>query len=233
MEDTTLDDLQYNNLHLRQNRKGYRSSEDSLLLLYTLSKKLGCNFSGNAFEFGTGSGIISILLAAKIPEITITAIEIQDSLFNLAKENVMHSGMDKKIILIRMDGREVQNEIKKETFHCAYSNPPFFQKGYGKISPNQEKQYAKHEELCTMNDVLMVFSHILKKGGRGFIIYPTHRLSECVEKIDNIPNLFLHEINFFYNLKKQTGSWKASQNERNYKTLEKESKLFVAEMRKK
>ncbi|MDP8241852.1 MAG: methyltransferase, partial [Candidatus Celaenobacter antarcticus] len=108
MPETTLDDLQYEDLRLRQNKRGYRSTEDSLILLYTIIKRVGFDYKGNAFEFGTGSGIISLLLAAKLKNITITTIEIQESLFRLAKENIIHAGLKERIALIKIDGRKIK-----------------------------------------------------------------------------------------------------------------------------
>ena len=233
MNEKTRDELQYKNLFLTQNRYGYRSTEDSLILLYVLTKKLGFDFSGKAFEFGTGSGIISLLLATKIPQIKITAIEVQESLFNLAKENFLHGGIQERIVLIKMDGREIANRLKSGMFDCAFSNPPFFKKGEGKRSPSEERQKARHEELCTMKDILASFTYLLKNGGRGFLIYPLTRLDEFVKRTQQSTHILLKEIFFYAHLKKYIGTWKASQKETDLYKWKKDSKLFVAEMIKK
>ncbi len=232
MSETSKEDLQYKNLHLLQNKQGYRSSEDSLILLYTLTRKLGFDFRGNAFEFGTGSGIITLLLATKIAKISVTAIEVQESLFQLAKENFINAGIQNRVILIKMDGRDVPEHIRPQTFDCAFSNPPFYKKGSGKKSPSTEKQNARHEELCTMNDVIKAFSHVLKTNGRGFLIYPTTRLSELLKNVSESKTLSIKKFSFYTNLKNPVGIWKASQKKRDMHKLNKESKLFVAELKK-
>lgn len=230
MPETTLDDLQYKGLHLRQNKRGYRSTEDSLILLYTIIKRLGFDFKGNAFEFGTGSGIISLLLAAKLKNITITAIEIQDSLFRLAKENILHAGLEKRIVLIKADGRKNEEYFNPCKFDCAFSNPPFFRKGSGKPSPDTEKLHARHEILCTMDDVLISFGYLLKPKGVGFLVYPVRRFDECREKINSLPHLHILNIWFFQDLKNPTGLWKPSQRETDISKYVQNSSLFVMEI---
>jgi len=232
MPETTLDDLQYEDQHLRQNKRGYRSTEDSLILLYTIIKKLGFDYKGNAFEFGTGSGIISLLLAAKLKKITITAIEIQESLFKLAKENIIHAGLEERIVLVKADGRKINNYFNPQKFDCAFSNPPFFPRGTGKASPSKEKLYARHEMLCTMEDVLSSFAFILKFNGLGFLIYPVERLEEFLEKMRLQKYMRLSRIQFFKDIKNSVGTWKSSQNESDLSKWMQKSKLFVAEIRK-
>lgn len=232
MPETTLDDLQYNDLHLRQNKRGYRSTEDSLILLYSIIKRLGFDYKGNAFEFGTGSGIISILLAAKLKNITITAIEIQESLFELAKENILHAGLEEKIILINADGRKTKEYFNPQKFDCAFANPPFFPKDSGKPSPSKEKLYARHELLCTMDDVLNSFEYVLKDRGVGFLVYPVERGDEFLEKMRFLKRMKVSRIQFFKDIKHPSGTWKPSQNKSDITKWVQNSKLFVAEIKK-
>jgi len=232
MPETTLDDLQYDDLHLRQNKRGYRSTEDSLIILYTIIKRLGFDYIGNVFEFGTGSGIISLLLAAKLKNITITAIEIQESLFELAKENIIHAGLEERIVLVKADGRNIKEDFNPQKFDCAFSNPPFFPKDSGKHSPSKEKLHARHEMLCTMDDVLRAFEYLLKAQGIGFLIYPVARLEEFLEKMRLLSLMKLSRIQFFKDIKNLIGTWKSSQDESELSKWAQKSKLFVAEIKK-
>lgn len=232
MPETTLDDLQHKDLHLRQNKRGYRSTEDSLILLYAIIKGLGFDYSGNAFEFGTGSGIISLLLASKLKNITITAIEIQESLFGLAKENILRAGLEERIILIKADGRKIKEYFNPQKYNCAFANPPFFTKNSGKPSSSKEKLQARHELLCTMDDVLNSFEYVLKTEGVGFLIYPAERLDEFREKIRSLKRMKLSRIQFFKDIKHPGGTWKPSQNESDLSKRVQKSKLFVAEIKK-
>lgn len=230
----TLDNLQYKNLKLLQNKKGYRSSEDSLILLNIILENIGISFSGTAFEFGTGSCIIAILLAAKVPQISITAIEVQPSLFELAQKNVAKNHLDEKINLIMMDGKKVKTKMPSQQFDIAFSNPPFYPVGRGRLSPDEEKRNARHEILCTMDDVIIAFEHLLKESGLGFIIYPTFRWREFDDKVKSISkNFFLQKYYFFKGINKRfSESMFSSCSSANYKKIIGKSNLFVAKIRR-
>ncbi|MEA2104046.1 MAG: methyltransferase [Candidatus Cloacimonadota bacterium] len=186
----TYDDLLYNDLKIFQHKNGYRSSEDSLILQDCILNYTSKNFLGNAFEFGTGCGIISILLAAKRENISLTSIEVQSSLYELAEKNVKYCELSPKITLIHMDGRNVAKKFSPGTFEIAFSNPPFFEPNEGRLSPIRERQIAKHEILCSLVDILDIFSYLLKLDGMGFVIYPKTRClqfdSELYKRRDNL-----------------------------------------------
>lgn len=230
----TLDALQYKNLKLLQNKKGYRSSEDSLILLNIIIENIGISFSGTAFEFGTGSGIIAILLAAKLPQISITAIEVQPSLFELTQKNIVSNHLNNRISLIEMNGKEVKSKMPSQQFDIAFSNPPFYPVGRGRLSPNEEKRNARHEILCTMDDVIIAFEHLLKKNGLAFIIYPTFRWREFDDKIrSNSKNFLLQKYYFFKGINKRfSESMFSSGSSADYEKILEKSNLFVAKIKR-
>ena len=158
-------------------------------------------------ELGTGSGVISLLLSIKSFK-KITALEIQESLVDLAKRNVQLNSLEKKITILHQDF-STYNPDKK--FDVIFSNPPYEKKGTGVLSPSSEKAVAKHEIYCDLDTIFQTTSRLLKKNGRAYFIYPTKRekdfkqsLSETPLKIKKIryicprensePNLFLIEI---------------------------------------
>lgn len=234
MNSYSCDALQYKNLKLLQNKKGYRSSEDSLILLNIIIENIGISFSGTAFEFGTGSGIMAILLAAKLPQISITAIEVQPSLFELAQRNILSNHLNNRISLIEMNGKEVKSKMPFKKFDIAFSNPPFYPVGRGRLSPNEEKRNARHEILCTMDDVIEAFDFLLKESGLGFIIYPTFRWREFDDKIrSNSKNFLLQKYYFFKGINKRfSESMFSSCSSANYKKIIEKSNLFVAKIKR-
>ncbi len=231
----SCDDLQYKNLTLLQNKKGYRSSEDSLILLNIIIKSIGRDFSGNAFELGTGSGIISILLAAKVPQISITAIEVQPSLFELAQKNIVSNHLNNRISLIELNVKEVKRKMPSQQFDIVFSNPPFYPISRGRLSPDEEKRNARHEILCTMDDVITAFEYLLKLNGLAFIIYPTFRWKEFNDKIRcNPPKFILQKYYFFRNINNRLSDniFNNCSSTADYEKILTSSKLFVAKMKR-
>ncbi|MBS3741255.1 MAG: methyltransferase [Candidatus Cloacimonetes bacterium] len=203
MQNCTLDDLKYKGLNFYQPKNGYRSSEDSLILQNCILEKMKTDFSGNAFEFGTGCGLVSLLLALKVAEINITAIDIQKSLITLAKKNVKMCNLENKINLRHLDIKDVQQEMKRGHYDICFANPPFYKKSSGKLSPNRQKQIARHEILCSMNDILASFNYLLRKGKTAFIVYPLTRLAELKQNIFESKQYKIENLRFFKGIKQE------------------------------
>lgn len=199
MNNYSRDDLQYEGFYYYQPQNGYRSSEDALILQNCILEKIGYKFEGEAVELGTGSGLISILLALKIKQIKINAIEIQKSLFKLARKNIIHCELGNKIKIIQADLRNIQNELESNRYDLCFANPPFFKRKEGKLNPNRQKQVARHEILCDMGDILSAFSYLLKTNKSGFLIYPLSRLSEFKNLLKSFKHLNLKDLRYFKN----------------------------------
>ncbi len=79
-------------------------------------------------EIGVGSGIISIMLAKLIKDISIIAVDINDDALELAKRNAIKHGVQDKIEFIKSDlYTNISNEID---FHMTISNPPYIADDY-------------------------------------------------------------------------------------------------------
>lgn len=77
-------------------------------------------------EIGTGSGIISVMLAILIKEIEITAVDINDKALELAKKNAVKFNVENKIKFIKSDLFDNVND----NFDMCVSNPPYIANDY-------------------------------------------------------------------------------------------------------
>jgi len=73
-------------------------------------------------EIGTGSGIISVMLAILIKDIKITAVDINDKALELAQKNAIKFKVEDKIDFIKSDLFE---NIKEKDYDMCVSNPPY------------------------------------------------------------------------------------------------------------
>ena len=78
-------------------------------------------------EIGTGSGVISIMLAILIPDIQIIAVDINDKALELAKLNAIKFQVDTKITFIKSD---LFQNIPKDKYDMVVSNPPYIASNY-------------------------------------------------------------------------------------------------------
>lgn len=81
-------------------------------------------------EIGTGSGIISVMLAKLIENIEIIAVDINDKALDLAKQNAKKHGVEDKITFIKSDLYECINDIDSNDIFMTISNPPYIADDY-------------------------------------------------------------------------------------------------------
>lgn len=82
--------------------------------------------SPKVVEIGTGSGIISVMLALLIDNIKITAVDINEKALELAKSNALKHGVESKIEFIKSD---LFSNISG-SFDACISNPPYIANDY-------------------------------------------------------------------------------------------------------
>jgi len=163
----TLDAFYHGRVLVRQRRSGYRFSVDAPLLASFIQTEP----TDEVLELGTGCGIISLLLAGR-PFRRITALEVQRSLAALAGRNVALNKLQGRVKVVRGDLRAFRPRKK---FNVIFSNPPYVRGSAGTLSPSAEKAIAKHELRCDIFDVMDATRRLLKKGGRGYFVFPERR----------------------------------------------------------
>jgi tRNA1Val (adenine37-N6)-methyltransferase len=173
-KDETLDTIK--DIKLFQAKNGYRFSVDAVLLEHFITAgKLG-----NGIELGCGSGIISILLAKRMKDVKITAVEIQKSLAERAERNVRLNGLGDRIGILSKDMRELKTLYETNSFDFVFSNPPFRKPKTGRVSSDKERAVARHEIEITISDLVGAAAYLLKHTGRFFLIYHPFRLAELI-----------------------------------------------------
>ena len=159
-----------------QANEGYRFSVDAILLEdFITAKPLE-----KGIELGTGSGIISILLAKRLENTEITAVEIQEALTERATRNIELNDLKEKINVLSMDMRDLRKEFPANSFDFVFSNPPFRKPETGRISTDKERAIARHEIEINLPDLVSTAAYLLKHNGRFYMIYHPFRLAELV-----------------------------------------------------
>lgn len=174
--DETLDTFFHGKIKVLQRRTGYRFSIDAPLLadfIYT-QKNSDC------LELGTGNGIVSLLLSVK-PFKHLVALEVQKGLSELARRNVGLNGLKERITIVHADLRIYAPD---KMFDVIFSNPPYIKKDRGLLSHSEEKSIAKHEIKCSISDIMLRTSELLKPEGRAYFIFPDKRREEFMAEAD-------------------------------------------------
>ena len=171
-----VDDLQRNGYRIIQRTDGFCFGMDAVLLSGFAMVKKG----ERALDLGTGTGIIPILLEAKTEGEHFSALEIQREVADMARRSVSLNGLEEKIQIVEGDIREARQIFGAASFDVVTSNPPYMNDAHGLKNPDLPKAIARHEVLCTLDDVVREASRVLKTGGRFYMVHRPHRLAEII-----------------------------------------------------
>jgi tRNA1Val (adenine37-N6)-methyltransferase len=176
----TFDTLFGGKIRLVQEKNGYRFSLDAILLAGFVRLRGG----ERVVDLGTGIGIVPLILAQKGEGGgEIVGVEIQEKLAELAQTNVHNNGLEDIIHIYQGDIKAIDDLFSPSSFDVVVTNPPYYRVSSGRINPSSQKAIARHEVMCTIDDVLQAASYLLKEGGRIFIIFPAYRSVTLFESL--------------------------------------------------
>lgn len=181
MNTYTTESLFEGALTIKQKRNGYRFTIDPVLLAHFVRP----NTRDQVVDLGTGTGIIPLILSHRYPELTITGLEIQESLAGLAKENVRSNGLSNRITIHHGDMTDLTFHPPLPHTDLVVANPPYIRHTAGRINPIQEKALARHEITVTLPQLIRTASGILGQDGCFSLIFPHDRLNELLSSLDD------------------------------------------------
>jgi len=171
------DRLAFASLAVRQPRRGYRFSLDSVLLADFAAP--GCR--GAVLDLGTGSGIVLLLLARLCPGLSRgVGVELQPELLECARANIEANGLSGRLAAILGDFRAKVPGAPAGAFDLVVSNPPYRPVGEGRRNPDPGKEIARHEVACTMAELFHAAARFLAPKGRIAVLGLPRRLPEML-----------------------------------------------------
>lgn len=174
-----LDDLHRNNYKIIQNASKFCFGIDAVLLTGFAKVHPG----EKVLDLGTGTGIIPILLEAKTKGSHFTGLEIQEESADMARRSVIINQLEDKIDIVVGDIKEASSIFGMASFDVVTSNPPYMNDQHGIVNPDQAKAIARHEILCTLEDVIREATRVLKPNGRFYLVHRPFRLVEILNTL--------------------------------------------------
>ena len=175
-ENERIDDLERNGYHIIQDTRRFCFGMDAVLLSGFARVKDGAR----VLDLGTGTGIIPILLSAKTGAAHLTGLEIQEDSADMAWRSVRLNGLETKISIVTGDIKEAGSLFDAASFDVITCNPPYMTAQHGLTNPEDAKAIARHEILCTLEDVIAQAARLLRPGGNFFMVHRPFRLAEIM-----------------------------------------------------
>lgn len=176
LPDETLEDLQIKGLFLIQKKDSFRFGMDAVLL----SNFVKARAHQNVLDLGTGTGILAVLIYAKTDAKSITGLEIQPEIADMAQRSIDGNNLNHKISIVKGDIKEAVSIFGAATYDIVVTNPPYTKAGGGRINVKDSKAISRHELCCSMTDVLTASSAILKPNGEFFMVHRPERLTDVI-----------------------------------------------------
>ena len=177
-ENERIDDLEFNNLKIIQNEKEFCFGMDAVLLS-DFAKDIKQN--SKIIDFGTGTGILPILLSGKTENTKIYGIEIQEKMAEMATRSVKLNKLENKIKIINEDIKNLKNIFKKNTFDVVITNPPYKINNTGLKNENEGKLISRHEVKCNLEDIIISAKDMLKDKGVFYMVHRPERIVDICE----------------------------------------------------
>ena len=175
-ENERVDSLQRNGYYIIQNPEKFCFGMDAVLLSGFAKAKEG----DRVLDMGTGTGIIPILMEAKTPAAELIGLEIQPESADMARRSVALNHLEHKIQIVEGDIKEAASIFGAASFDIVTCNPPYMIGQHGLQNPDAPKAIARHEILCTLEDVISQAAKLCKPAGHFYMVHRPFRLAEII-----------------------------------------------------
>ncbi len=133
-----------------------------------------------ACELGTGCGAIPLIWSRNDIPGSVSAVDIQDEACSMLERSVRLNGLEEKITVINADLCDLKGKLEFSSFDLVVCNPPYKAAGTGIVNPQSSHKIARHEFMCTMDDIAKSASGLLNFSGRLCMCQRPERLSDLI-----------------------------------------------------
>lgn len=178
--DERLDDLQRGQLRLLQKTAGFRFGMDAVLLADFAAIRPGDRVA----DFGTGTGVLPLLLCARGKGSTFDALELQPDMADMAARSMRLNGLEQRIRVHHARAQDAAALLGACTVDAIVCNPPYAPPGTSLHNPAQALSTARHQDAQGLGDWFRSAHRLLKGRGRIFLVYPAPRMLQLMQELE-------------------------------------------------
>lgn len=171
------DEIGFGNLKLTQAVDEFCYGVDAVILADFASKI--SKTKGLVFDFGTGTGVIPLIISHKLKNCKIVGVELQEKSAKLAKANVRENGLEDRITILNSNILDIDSKYYSMV-DVVVSNPPYMAKNGALQNLNDAKSIARHETAADLEQFFMMAAKLLKDRGQLFMVHRPSRLVDLL-----------------------------------------------------
>jgi len=166
---------------LLQPKVGFHASIDAVFLAAAVTVK--DHFK--VLDIGCGVGSVGLCITSRNKNISLTGIDIQQGLVDVAIQNAALNGLSEQCRFFHGDIKE-EKVIPDNAFHAVAMNPPYLEGGAHLSSPEKIKATSHGENVsgATLEDWIKYAHRKLKQGGQLTMIHRADRLDDVIMALE-------------------------------------------------
>ena len=176
-EDETLDELQLGGLRIIQKRTGFRFGMDAVLLADFARFRPRDHLA----DFGTGTGILPLLLHGRGKGSRWEAFEIQPEMAEVARRNAALNGLEDRLRVHCLPVERAEEALPPFSLDGIICNPPYGEPGASLRNPAEARSLARHQGEAGLLPWFETAWRLLRGKGRFAMIYPAHQLLTAMD----------------------------------------------------
>lgn len=122
-----------------------------------------------ALDIGTGTGVIALMLAQRLPAAHVDAVEVDEAAAEQARANMADCSFANRLHCYT-DSIQDFSRTTEHQYDLIVSNPPFFTGGT--LSDNQDRSGVRHTVKLPHGDLIQAVRRLLLPKGRFAVILP-------------------------------------------------------------
>jgi tRNA1Val (adenine37-N6)-methyltransferase len=160
------DEFHFRDFSMHQAPSGQRVNTDSCVF----GALIGCDARPKrALDIGTGTGVLSLMLASRDPDVFITAVEPELEIAEVATKNFAASPWHDRIKLLTLRAQDLNPDIHGP-FDFVFCNPPYFQNSL--ISDNRLRMVARHNTSLSPDELYHSMTQMMSQDGSAWVSFP-------------------------------------------------------------
>lgn len=172
-------------------KNGYKIIQDTERFQFGIDAVLLADFAGKevhdgdaVIDLGTGTGIIPLLMNKICEGAHFVGLEVQKESAEMAARSVALNNLTEQIQIVNGDLKDSDKIFARHSFNVVTCNPPYMIDEHGKSNSLDAKTIARHEVLCTLEDVIAAADTLLATHGKFFMIHRPFRLPEIFSALE-------------------------------------------------
>ncbi|ARV08070.1 tRNA (adenine-N(6)-)-methyltransferase [Polaribacter sp. SA4-10] len=151
------------------------------------------NYSDSILDIGSGTGVISLMIAQRSDAMTIDAVEVDADAYEQTVENFEHSDWGDRLYCYNGTFQEFADEIadEEETYDLIVSNPPFYTDEFE--SEDEARNKARFTSSLSFEELINGVAKILSENGKFAVILPFKEKERFITFAKE-KNLFLNRV---------------------------------------